>query len=385
MVGLPAGPGFIAVIAALDGAKGSTRLVGGCVRDALAEQVAKDVDLATIFTPDEVVQRLAAADVKSAPTGIEHGTITAITDDGPIEITTLRKDISTDGRRATIAFTDNWQDDAARRDFTINALYAHPVSGEIFDYFGGQEDLKRGIVRFIGDPLHRIAEDHLRILRFFRFHARIARGAPDAASLSACAARANDLMALSRERIADELLKILALDDPAPVIGLMITQRIFTPILPEIKSATLLAQLIERENESEVPPDPIRRLAALMPADPILADAVAVRLRLSKVQRKRLKSAAARTETDTINPRALTYWLGRDGAIDRLLLLNEGKLDAITNWHPPILPLTGGAIVARGVKMGPEVARLLKAVEQQWVAEGFPDVARTEAILSAML
>ena len=168
------------------------------------------------------------------PTGIDHGTVTAVSDGHAYEVTTLRRDVETDGRRATVAFTDDWQEDAARRDFTINALSADPLTGEVFDYFGGLEDLRQRHVRFIGDPLQRIAEDHLRILRFFRFHARFGSGAPDRAALDACSARANDLMALSRERIADELLKLLALPDPSATIAIMLDRGILKPVLPEI-------------------------------------------------------------------------------------------------------------------------------------------------------
>jgi poly(A) polymerase len=207
-VTVPVEPGVAAVVAAL----GTARYVGGCVRDSLAGSPAKDIDLATPLSPNEVIDRLERAGLKAVPTGIDHGTITAVSSGAVVEVTTLRRDVSTDGRRATVAFTDDWREDAARRDFTINALYADPATGDVTDYFGGVDDLAAGIVRFIGAPLERIAEDHLRILRFFRFHARFGSGAPDAESLSACAARANDLMALSRERIADELLKILAGD-----------------------------------------------------------------------------------------------------------------------------------------------------------------------------
>ena len=178
--------------------------------------------------------RLEAARIKAVPTGIEHGTITAVSDGHPFEITTLRRDVSTDGRRATVAFTDDWKEDAARRDFTINALSADPVTGEIFDYFGGLDDLEGRHIRFIGDPLKRIAEDHLRILRFFRFHARFGRGEPDAAALDACTARANDLMALSRERIADELIKLLGMDDPSATVAIMLERGILKPVLAEI-------------------------------------------------------------------------------------------------------------------------------------------------------
>jgi poly(A) polymerase len=301
-----------------------------------------------------------------------------------VEVTTLRRDVSTDGRRATVAFTDDWREDAARRDFTINALYADLATGDVTDYFGGVDDLAAGVVRFIGAPLERIAEDHLRILRFFRFYARFGKGAPDAESLAACAARANDLMALSRERIADELLKILALPDPGPVIALMIERGIFVPVLPEIAGAAPLVRLVARESAAGVTGDALRRLASLLPTDPRVADDISARLRLSKAQRKRLASAASRVASDGSDPKALAYWITPEYAIDRLLL-GEGDAAILTDWTPPAFPITGGAIVARGVKAGPVVARLLKAVEQQWVAEGFPDEARAQAIADAVV
>jgi poly(A) polymerase len=379
-VTVPVEPGVVAVVAAL----GEARYVGGCVRDALAGSPAKDIDLATPLSPTEVIDRLERAGLKAVPTGIDHGTITAVSSGAVVEVTTLRRDVSTDGRRATVAFTDDWREDAARRDFTINALYADPATGDVTDYFGGVDDLAAGIVRFIGAPLERIAEDHLRILRFFRFHARFGRGAPDAESLSACAARANDLMALSRERIADELLKILALPDPGPVITLMIEQGIFVPVLPEVTDAAPLVRLVAREVAAGVVGDALRRLASLLPADLRVADDISARLRLSKAQRKRLVSAAGRVGTDADDPKALAYWITPEYGVDRLLL-GEGDAGVLSDWTPPTFPLTGGAIVARGVQAGPDVARLLKAVEQQWVAEGFPDEARAQAIADAVV
>ena len=247
----------------LDAKAGETRFVGGCVRDTLLGLEVSDVDLATRLAPEEVMRRLEAAKIKAVPTGLAHGTVTAVIHGHPVEVTTLRKDVATDGRRATIAYTEDWREDAARRDFTINALSADPESGELFDYFGGLADLENRHVRFIGDPLVRIAEDHLRILRFFRFHARFARGAPDAAGLTACAARANDLMALSRERIADELLKLLAIPDPGGTVRLMIEHGVLRPVLPEIASTERLAALIAAESAAGISGDPIRRLAAL--------------------------------------------------------------------------------------------------------------------------
>jgi poly(A) polymerase len=375
---VPHGRGVAAVIAAL----GDVRFVGGCVRDTLAGSPAKDIDLATPLPPTEVISRLERAGIKAVPTGIDHGTITAVSSGEIVEVTTLRRDVSTDGRHAEVAYTDDWQEDAARRDFTINALYADPATGEVTDYFGGVDDLESGVVRFIGEPLHRIAEDHLRILRFFRFHARFGRGEPHAASLSACAARANDLMALSRERIADELLKILALADPGPVIVLMIARGIFVPVLPEVSNAAPLTRLIARE--SDIGGDALRRLASLLPAGPNIAEDVAARLRLSKVQRKRLVSAARRSPDDAADPKALAYWITPEYAVDRLLL-GEGDAATVAGWVPPVFPITGGAIVARGVEAGPEVARILQAVERQWVEEGFPDRDRVDVIVGGAL
>ncbi|MFN5823710.1 MAG: CCA tRNA nucleotidyltransferase, partial [Sphingomonadales bacterium] len=214
-------PAFRKVVDSLrvDGAP--PRIVGGAVRDALLGLAVSDVDLATPLLPEDIVQRLETARIKAVPTGIDHGTITAVSDGRTFEITTLRRDVETDGRRATVAFSSDWQEDAARRDFTINALYADPDDGKIIDYFGGLADLESGLVRFIGDAGQRIAEDHLRILRLFRFHARFGKGPIDPDALSAARANASKLMALSRERIADELRKLLAVANPAPVVSAM--------------------------------------------------------------------------------------------------------------------------------------------------------------------
>ncbi|CAA9506925.1 MAG: CCA tRNA nucleotidyltransferase, partial [uncultured Sphingomonadaceae bacterium] len=229
-------PGMDRLLRALGAQEGDTRVVGGAVRDTLLDLSVADVDLATRLTPDAVIARVKGAGLKAVPTGLQHGTITAVIDGRPVEVTTLRRDVETDGRHATVAFTDDWRADASRRDFTINALYADPGSGEVHDYFDGEADIAARRIRFIGDPLRRIAEDHLRILRFFRFHARFGSGPPDPAGLAACAARANDLMALSRERIADELLKLLALPRPAPTVRIMADAGLLKPVLPEIWS-----------------------------------------------------------------------------------------------------------------------------------------------------
>lgn len=380
-IDLPNVQGLAAVIAALNG---QVRLVGGVVRDTLAGVATKDIDLATPLAPEAVMAALKAAGLKAVPTGLAHGTVTAVAEGRPFEITTLRRDVATDGRHAKVAFTDDWREDAARRDFTINALYADPVTGEVFDYFGGLADLEAGIVRFIGAPLQRIAEDHLRILRFFRFHARFGSGGPDAASLSACQTRANDLMALSRERIAMELLALLALPNPAPTLALMIESGIFVPVLPEIADAAPVTHLVTREAEAGIVPDALRRLCALIAPDPALAEDIANRLKLSNAQRKRMIAVAARAAEDASAPRALAYWQGVEVAIDRLLLGN-GDPRPLMDWTPPRFPINGGAIVARGVQAGPEVARILQSAERQWVAEGFPEAARAEAIVAALI
>lgn len=364
-------PGIKRLLKALDAKQGNTRFVGGAVRDLLIGEEHSDLDLATTHSPDEVTRRLETKGIKAVPTGIEHGTITAVSSGTVVEVTTLRSDVSTDGRRATVAFTDDWQQDAGRRDFTINALYADPFTGELHDYFGGLDDLKSRTVRFIGEPLQRIAEDHLRILRYFRFHARYGHGEPDPQALEACTARANDLMALSRERIADELLKLLGLDDPAPTVRLMHMRGLFIPVVPEIEQVDRLAALVAAEREAGIPPDPVRRLAALLPTDPKIAERVAARLKLSNKAKKRLASAA--DVSLGLNPRSLAYRIGPEGAVDRLLL--AGRAEEATGlliWTPPRLPIGGGDLIARGLPQGPEVARTLKRIEDEWEAAGFP-------------
>ncbi|RYE01451.1 MAG: CCA tRNA nucleotidyltransferase [Sphingomonadales bacterium] len=354
---------------------GDVRFVGGCVRDTLLGIPVSDVDLATSLAPETVVQYLREAGITAVPTGIAHGTVTAVIESGPVEVTTLRRDVSTDGRHATVAFTDDWREDAARRDFTMNALYADPNTREITDYFGGLADLEARHVRFIGDPYQRIAEDHLRILRFFRFLARFG-DEPDGDALRACADRANDLMALSRERIRDELLKLLVARDAVRVVRLMLRHRMFVPILI-VRSADRLAYVAEREAEANIPPDPIRRLAALIPPED--TETVGARFKLSNAQRRRLSAAVMRPEGET---RALVYRAGQESAVDRILLSDYPVREAMiaANWEAPRFPLSGGAIVARGIKAGPEVARLLREVEDRWIAEGFPDAARVDQI-----
>ena len=365
--------GMDRVLEALGADEGLTRYVGGAVRDDLLHLPFSDVDLATRLRPDEVVERLEAAKVRAVPTGIEHGTITAVSNGQPIEVTSLRRDVATDGRRATIAFTDDWEEDAARRDFTINALSADPRTGEVYDYFGGADDLLARRVRFIGEPLERIAEDHLRILRFFRFHARFGAGAPDADALAACAARANDLMALSRERIADELLKLLAVSDPSPTVAILLDHDILRPVLPEIDRCALerLDVLVRAEAQAGISPDPLRRLASLVPQDSEVAAGIAARLKLSNKARKRLGCAVgAAIRADA---QSLAYFAGLECAVDRLLLGGEAeRAKTIAQWETPRLPIGGGALIERGLEPGPVVAKTLQSIERRWVEAGFP-------------
>ncbi len=378
------------LLGALRGDEGQTRYVGGCVRDTLLGLPVSDVDLATRLQPHKVMERLQEVHIKAVPTGIAHGTVTAVLAEGPVEVTTLRRDVSTDGRRATIAYTSDWKEDAARRDFTINALSADPERGDIFDYFDGLADLAARRVRFIGDPLTRIAEDHLRILRFFRFHARFGAGDPDPLGLEACAARANDLMALSRERVADELLKLLSLNDPSATLALMVGRGILRPVLPEIDKSGVdeLAELVRREAACGCEPHPVRRLAALIPPDPELAASVGARLRLSNKTLKRLVSAAARLREPVEHPRALAYRIGCEEAVDRLLLLGEPRGDlaekvaCLRSWKIPRLPLSGGDLIAMGLMPGPAVAKTLQAIERDWIAHDFPSDRESVRLLA---
>ena len=373
--------GLDRLAAILGGSVGEARFVGGVVRDTLLGIDAADIDIATAHPPEEVLRRLKEAGIKAVPTGLAHGTVTAILAGQPIEVTTLRRDVATDGRHALVAFTDDWREDADRRDFTMNALYADPATGAVYDYHDGLTDLAAGRVRFIGDPLRRIAEDHLRILRFFRFHARFG-DAIDDAGLAACAARANDLMALSRERIAAELLKLLVARDAVRVVALMVEHGILRAVLPEIDAAGIarLTALAALEARSGTAPDAIRRLAALIPAEH--ADAVGARLKLSNTDRKRLNAATAGPGSE--GPHALAYRCGTTVAIDRLLLAGH-DVRAIGCWPVPRLPITGGALVTRGLAKGPQVATALRTIESHWIEEGFPDASRVETIADAVV
>ena len=280
------------------------RWVGGAVRDTLLGNPVKDIDAATPLTPDEVIARLKAAKVRSVPTGIDHGTVTALLPGGPVEITTLRKDVSTDGRRATVAFSNDWREDAARRDFTINALYVDPVTLELFDWFDGRHDLEERRVRFIGDPRERIREDHLRILRYYRFQARFGYTLDEEAE-RACAELAPMLKGLSRERVGWELQHLLSVADPIATVVRMYQQGVLGVVLPETGDQEIVAfeKLVEAERAAGLPPSPIRRLAALLPPEPKVAEQVAARLRLSTSQKKRSSHAPRPSARPRLPPR----------------------------------------------------------------------------------
>ncbi len=361
-----ADPALRSVLAALPGA----RLVGGCVRDALAGAAVADIDIATPMQPEAVTAALATAGLRAVPTGIDHGTVTAVASGRGFEITTLRRDEETDGRHARVAFTDDWREDAARRDFTFNAMSMTPA-GAVYDYFGGAADLRAGVVRFVGDPASRIAEDYLRILRFFRFHARYARSAPDPAALAAIADGVGGLGRLSPERIWSELVRILRAPDPTGAVDLMDRLGVLAAVLPDGADPARLARLVA----AGAPPDPILRLAALLDGD---AAALADRLRLSNEDRARLAAFRAGAApdpgaTDDDLRRALAEtpgpvligrsWL-RDGAA------GEGLRARLAALPAPVFPLEGRDALALGVPAGPAVGRLLREVRAWWLAGG---------------
>jgi poly(A) polymerase/tRNA nucleotidyltransferase (CCA-adding enzyme) len=367
-----ADPALRAVLAALPRA----RVVGGAVRDALAGRDVQDVDLATPDPPEAVIAALRAARLKAVPTGLAHGTVTAVSGHRGFEITTLRRDVATDGRHATVAFTDDWQADAARRDFTINAM-SLAADGTVFDPFGGREDLAAGRVRFVGDAATRIREDYLRILRFFRFLARYGRGAADAAAVAAIAANRDGLARLSAERVWHELSRILAAPDPVAAVRLMAELGVLAAVIPEGADPAALAGLAA----IGAPADPILRLAALLTGD---AAALAARLKLSTAERERLlalralpcpvpgdddaalRRALADAEADVLVGRS---WLAQARAGGDAAAW-DGLRARLAAMPRPVFPLEGRDVVALGVPPGPRVGALLRAARARWLAGG---------------
>ncbi|HEX4181359.1 MAG TPA: CCA tRNA nucleotidyltransferase [Caulobacteraceae bacterium] len=397
-----------AVMEALTAAGGSeaARFVGGCVRDTLTGHPIGDIDIATPLTPDRVIAALRAAGLKAIPTGVDHGTVTAVSGGKPFEITTLRRDVETDGRRAVVAFTTDWDEDAQRRDFRLNALYAD-AEGRLFDPTGeGAADARAGRIVFIGDAEARIREDALRILRFFRFRAWYGKGEPDAVGLVACERLKGLLTHLSAERIAKELLKLLAADDPRPAVRLMAATGVLGAILPRAQGIGRFERLVGIETDQLFQCDPDLRLAALLPDDPAVGAEVAQALRLSNAQRDRLIAALGTDQriVSWLSPREARraiYRLGADTFCDRVLLA-WSRIDhpAATpqwralppmarSWPRPTFPLTGEQVMAAGVPKGPLVGAVMREVEDWWIDHDFPDdplsmVERLKAVAQGM-
>lgn len=372
-------PATTAVFDALEavGGPGCARFVGGSVRNALVGRPVDDFDVATRLKPEDTMTALTAAGIKVVPTGLAHGTVTAVSGKKPYEITTLRRDIETDGRRAVVAFTDDWSEDAARRDFRLNALYADRT-GAIFDPTGhGVQDALAGRVVFVGDADRRIEEDYLRILRFFRFFAWYGRSEPDPAGLAACAAHVEGVARLSAERVSRELLKLLAAPDPRPAVRAMRGACVLDRLLPAVPDLTAFEALSARTE------DAVLRLSALLPDEPPAVAGTAQNLRLPKMIERRL-TEAAEGPIDPATPdaalRTLIYRNGAQAIRDRIQRggattgEDTGRaLSLIETWVVPRLPVGGRDLARLNVEPGPETGRLLRAFETEWVAEDFPD------------
>jgi poly(A) polymerase len=381
-------PDTVAVMAAL----GEARFVGGAVRDALLGVGVADIDIAVPMPPSESLARLKARGIKVIETGLDHGTVTAISGTHAFEITSLRRDVETDGRHAVVAFTDDWAEDAARRDFTINALYA-TASGEIFDYATGVEDLIAGKVRFMGDAGARIAEDYLRVLRLFRFHAWYGKGEIDMEGLRAAAGAKDKLKTLSAERVAKELLRLLEADNPAPVLRVMAATGILPALLPGALLLPRLERLAEIDADNMFARDAILRLAALLPNDTEseTAHAAADTLKLSNADRARLEQALSGekipSQLAARDARRMLYRIGVARFKDKVLLQWAGApknaqggggalqwrmlLEMADNWQRPRFPLSGRDVMLAGVPEGPDVGRVLARVEDWWAGGDF--------------
>jgi len=364
------------VMRALTTSDAEPRFVGGAVRDALLGRAPREIDIATPLGPDAVMQRLGAAGIRAVPTGIAHGTVTAVTPKRIFEITTLRRDVETDGRHAKVAFGVDWAADAQRRDFTMNAL-SLDLRGRLYDDVGGLADLKAGRVRFVGDAATRIREDVLRLLRYYRFFAYYGKGAGDRAARAACRAAARLLPTLSAERVAAEFLKLLAAPEPLPALRMMQADGVLKAVLPESVGLARLRRLVALEPTA----DPIRRLAALIARD---AGVVADRFKLSGAQRERLEALLAKLAialgADRAAQRRALYRWGAAVYADRVLLAAAGRprsrgvrklLRLAQSWKNPRFPLRGRDLLAAGIAPGPEVGVLLAALEAWWIKGDF--------------
>ncbi len=380
-------PGLRMVIRALESAGGTARFVGGAVRAALRREPPGDIDIATDLVPLRVMAALRRAGLRAIPTGLKHGTVTAVVGGEHVEITTLRVDVETFGRHARVAFTGNWHADAARRDLTINAIYAGP-DGLVFDTVGGIADLAAGRVRFVGDAHRRVAEDALRILRFFRFHARYGRGEPDEAAMAASHDAAALVGGLSGERISGEMFRILALPDPAPALALMAQACVLQYVIPVPFDVDRLQRLVKLEDIHGLS-DPLRRLAALLPRDSAVALSVAGRWRLSNQQRADLVAFAQAPPPldDALAVRRAAYRIGIERTRAHVLLAAAdgaggdvaAALAVLDAWSSPVLPVRGDDVMALGVTRGPAIGKLLHAVEAWWIDQNF-SASRTESL-----
>jgi len=373
-------PATLAVLGAFSAAGVEARFVGGSVRDALLGRPIGDIDIATPAAPERVVELLEKTGIKVVPTGLAHGTVTAVVPLRNFEITTLRRDVETYGRRARVAFDADWAADAARRDFTINAIFLAP-DGTIDDPVGGLADLWARRVRFVGDPATRIAEDVLRLLRYYRFEARFGTGLGDEQARAACRAAAHLLPTLSGERVAQEFVKLLETRDPVAVLQMMQEDGVLAVALPEARRLDRLRRLIEIEPEA----DPLLRLTALIEVDREGAAAVAARLRFSNAWRARLCGLSAPWPVDPLgdarSQRRALHRLGVERYRDVVLLMAaEGKvsrsrltelLDLARAWTSPVFPLAGRDVTALGIPPGERVGRLLAAVRDWWEAGDF--------------
>lgn len=366
-------------------AGGAARFVGGCVRNTLLNQPVSDIDIATPLTPEQVITRLDAAGIGHAPTGLKHGTVTAIIDGKTFEITTLRKDLFGYGRHADVLFTEDWRTDASRRDFSINALYAD-MDGNIYDYFGGMKDLRLGRVAFIGDPDKRIQEDILRILRFFRFYAWYGQGEADARGLAACARLSKLIPRLSAERIRQEAFKILDAPKAPGVWRLMSEQGIVTYFLPEATNLRALEKMAALEHDHQAGGYYLRRLAAVLDVTPGGIKNIAASLKLSNEQAQQLAVLVETQVAPDMTPavmRQLVYKYGNDMARNLLLVSAARSTDKLNTKHiadlyniatvyrVPRFPLKGDDALNLGVAAGPAVGALLSQVEEWWMGEDF--------------
>jgi poly(A) polymerase len=383
-------PGLPLVFDALDRDGEEVRIVGGAVRDWLIGRgVRADIDLATTALPGEVVRRVEAAGLKAVPTGIEHGTVTVIAAGEPFEVTSLREDVETDGRRAKVVFGRDWARDAARRDFTMNALYMRR-DGEVVDLVGGQADAEAGHVRFIGDADQRIREDYLRILRLFRFHAAYGRGPLDAAALSAAVRNKDGLASLSRERVRAELMKLLVAPRAAETLREMEAAGLLEPVLGGAGDVAAFTRLVAIEAALGLKAEAVRRLGVLAAADPDVASRLKDGLRLSKAEVKRLEPMAdprlaLSPDITELERRAALYHMGADAYRDRVLadFARSGAAadDAYwialatlpAQWSAPKFPINASAFLARGLPPGPQVGAALRHAEALWIERGFKD------------